>query len=362
MKARALLVTCCFLLPLAAAGGASGQTATEPPGGWFNLPYFHSSYGWFRIVSNPGTFGGVRISNATPLSTPYPGPTPEEGSGRVLESIWAVKCKRDVQTVTFERKVFLPGVPDVLKASLFSQTVSSYAPPPITAATLKVNGVTVLEYLKGSVPRYPNRMLVDVAARGAEFRYGENTITITARKKKTLKPHPQAGAYCQGDNRFGVGAELYGEFTADVTTTGPTPGGTSAGSSTSAVIPITITNKGPSDLFTGAGQFRFAATSNNVDVTNLYAGVDGGGNPVLQDCSQNSSHSDGRGDGRRATCPVPRLAPGQAISFNVVIGFSSFDCPSDRIHFDYATTGYYEAETTLADNGSVERGLQRMNC
>lgn len=362
MKARALLVTCCFLLPLAGAGAASGQTPTEPPGGWFELPYFQSGYGWFRVSSNPATFGGVRISNAAFLSAPYPGPTVEERSNNGLESIWGVKCKRDVQTVTFQRKVFLPGVPDVLQASLFSQTVSSYAPPPITAATLKVNGVTVLEYPRGSVPRYPNRTLVDIAARGAEFRYGENTITIVARKKKTLKPHPQAGAYCQGDNRFGVGMELYGEFTADVATTGPTPGGTSQGSSTSAVIPITITNKGPSDLFTGAGQFRFAATSNNVNVEGVYAGVDGGGNPVLQGCNQNSSHSDGRGDGKRATCPVPRLAPGQSISFNVVIGFSSFDCPADKIHFDYATTGYFEAETTLTDNGSVERGLQRTTC
>lgn len=356
MKARALLVTLCLLLP----GAATAQTA-EPQAGWFNLPYFQSGYGWFRLVTNPATFGGVRISNQAPLSNPYPGPTPEELSGKTLESIWGPRCKRDVQTVTFNRKVFLPGVPDVLQASLFSQTVSSYAPAPINFVALKVNGTTVLTYGKGAVPTTANRTLVDVRALGAEFVYGENTITVVARKKKTFKPHPQAGAYCQGDNRFGVGMELYGEFTADVATTGPAPGA-ATGSSTSAVIPFTVTNKGPSDLFTGAGQFRFAATSNNVAVTNVIAGVDGGGNPVLQGCSQNSSHSDGRGEGRRSLCPMPRLGPGQSISFNVLIGFSSFDCPADKIFFDYATTGYFEAETTLADNGSVERGLQRTSC
>lgn len=361
MKFRALLVTCCLSLPLL-AGPAAGQGATEPPGGWFDIPYFYSSYGWFRLVTNPGTFGGVRISNASPLSTPYPGPTPEEVSGSTLESIWGVKCKRDVQTVTFQRKVFLPGAPDVLQASLFSQTVSSYAPPPITAATLKVNGATVLEYLKGTVPKYPNRTLVDVAASGGDFRYGENTITVVARKKKTLKPHPQAGAYCQGDNRFGVGMELYGEFTADVATTGPTPGGSAQSGPNSAVIPFTITNKGPSDLFTGAGQFVFAATSNNVNVTNVIAGVDGAGNPVLQGCSQDNDHEDGRGDGKRAICPVPRLAPGQSISFNVLVGFESFDCPGDKIFFDYNSTGYYEADSTRADNGSFERGLEKRDC
>jgi hypothetical protein len=361
-RARVALVACLSLTVMMLPGtvGARQQVAaqSEPTGGWFSLPYFQSGYGWFRIPTNSETFGAARIVNATPLSTPYPGPTQEEGQGKVLESIWSTKCKKAAQKVTFERKVFLPGVPDVLQASLFSQTISSYAPAPIKSIALKVNGTTVLDHGNGEVPTYASRTLTDISSLGDEFVYGENTITVVAKKKNTKKPHPVAGAYCEGDNRFGVAVELYGEFTADVATTGPVAGGTTDGTSNAAVIPITITNNGPTDLFTGAGQFNFAASSNQATITHVIAGVDNGGNFVVPGCTQDSSYSDGRGVGLRAICPLPRLEPGQSLSFKVVVGFESFDC-ADKIYFNYGTPGYFESTETTADNGSTERGLER---
>jgi hypothetical protein len=362
-----VVVSIVAALSAVAAGGPtmarpSPATAaeSEPPEGWFNLPYL-TNYGWFRVATNSETFGAKRISNASPLTQPYPGPTTEENQGKGLESIWATKCqKKKAQKVSFERKVFLPGVPDKLQASLFAQTVSSYAPAPVTQIALKINGTTILQHNKADVSHYPERTLVDLSNYGSEFVYGENTITVTAKKKATKKPHPQAGEYCTGDNIWGIAAELYGEFTADVQTIGPVPGTPSQGSSTGAIIPMTITNHGPSDLFTGAGQFRFAATSSQVSVTQLIAGVDGSGQAVLQDCST-SSYNDGRGDGFRALCPLPHMAPGESLSFSVLVGFEGLDCPDDKIWFDYGATGYFE-ETTLGDNGRSDGGLQPGSC
>jgi hypothetical protein len=346
------------MLPLVAGGASAGMMA-EPPNGWYTgLPYFQAQYGWFRVVTNQQTFGGVVISNGQSLGTVSPaGQTAEETSGVIQQSLWATKCKKKPQTIELQRTVFLPGAVDKLQASLFAHSNSFSKEHPIKWIGLKVNGTTVYQVGKGGggpVPDINTRTLVDLNPAG--FLYGENTITLVAHKKKTKKPHLVDGKYCTGDNIFGAAAELYGEFTADVSST--IPHGTAT--TTAAILPVTVTNNGPTDLFPGAGQFSLAvsAPSNTAQITNVIGGVDDFGNAVLSGCTNDIFYSDGHGSGLQTVCPLPHLGPGQSVSFNVLVGHSEVTCPGEGvIYFNYNAPGYLESADTTSNNGQFDREI-----
>lgn len=213
MRIVRIAASACVLilsLPLFAVGVSANTSRTasgvavEPPGGWFNLPYFNSQYGWFRVVTNDQVFGGTQISAMQSLGLLSIGASPEEVSGITQEALWAKSCKKKAQTIQFTRKVFLPGAADKVQASLFAHSNSFSKNHPITWIKLTVNGSQILRVTKGKgIPDLNTRKLVDLNKYGSEFVYGENTITITAHKKATKKPHPVDGPTASGTTSSG---------------------------------------------------------------------------------------------------------------------------------------------------------------
>ena len=364
MRLVRVLAGACVLilsLPLFAVGVSAGtprtpsEAAVEPPGGWFNLPYFNSQYGWFRVVTNDQVFGGTQISAMQSLGLLSIGASPEEVSGITQEALWAKNCKKKkAQTITLTRKVFLPGAADRVQASLFAVSNSYTKSHPITWISLKVNGSQILKVTKAQgIPDVNSRKLVDLNNYGSEFVYGENTITITAHKKATKKPHPVDGAYCVGDNIFGAAGELFGEFTSDVSSTV----GHGQGTGTVSLLPVTVTNNGPTHLFPGAGSFSLYATTSSTTILTVTGGVNGSGSAILDGCTNNSFWSDGHGTGMLSVCPLPHLAPDESLNFNVLVAYEQRTCPSDPIYFTYSAPGYFESSGTTANNGAIDRTI-----
>ena len=147
---RRALAAVALIVALPFMTSASG--AAEPPGGWYEVPAFNYSYGWFRVSTN--SFGGTQLSSAGFLSVGYPSVTQEERDlGSTLEYIWNAKCKKtDAQTVTYSRTVFLPGAPKKLQVSLSAWTGYLIKNNPITSIAIKVNGTTINEVLKAHAP------------------------------------------------------------------------------------------------------------------------------------------------------------------------------------------------------------------
>jgi hypothetical protein len=359
-SARLSLLLCVLglLLPLApsptvaAPTRASRPMFAEPPGGWYNLPYFYAIYGWFRVNTNDATFGGYGAATLYSKSGETTGNTPEETSGILLEPIWATHCKKkDAQRVEFNRVVWLPGEPSKLKGSVFRYTSSSDKNP-IDSIILKINGTRVIEYGDNeNVPDYDKRKLVDLGRYVDLFRYGKNEITIVGHKKATKYPDSTSGTYCN----FGAAAELYGEFTSDTSTTVPPQ----AGSTTGLILSATYKNKGPTDLMPEAGGFVLGVTTDVATVTHVIGGVDSSGNPVPgMECTNDYAISNGHGDGQETICKfLNRLRPGESVTFKVLVGFSGFDCPGDKAYYFYNGTGYFEKDSTTADNGKMDREI-----
>ena len=349
---RALAIILLVAMPLM----GSASSASEPPGGWYEVGAFKWDQGWFRVSTN--SFGGTQLSSTGFLSSGNGTTQEEQELGSTLEYVWGARCKKtDAQTVTLSRTVFLPGAPKKLQVSLSAWLGSLVKNNPITSIAIKVNGTTIHEVLKAHapIPTTSTRTLVDVTSYADEFRYGENTITLVAQKKATKKP------LCtySSDDRFAIGAELYGEFSADMTSD---DGSATANQKSGALVPITITNNGPTDFFPGAGSFQIWVASRQVTISNIVAsnvGSNGdttGNLGTSGDCTT-FNYSPGNSDlgsGKMLQCPLPRVAPGESLRFSVLISWSGFDCPGDIVNFGYRATDYLPG--VMSSNDGRENG------
>ena len=312
---------------------------------WSKARYFYSSYGFARIVTNSEVFGGKLLTSVSPISTPYPGPTPEENDGITLEALWANECEPvDEQIVRLSRDVQLPGEPAKTQVSLFVVGLMD-KPAPLRSIKFRVNDTLVHTEAKADddnddgkpdgIPTRDNRTMVTVP--GTAFRYGSNTIKVIATKKETAK----RANWCSGDNIWGVGMELLTDYRADYTAV--VPHGSGTGGASVGRLPVTIENKGPTHTVYPL-QFSFSAWSDDVQVNKAYGYRN---DAAMTECLGQA----GSARGWTLTCPLPLLAPGETFSFEVLVGWTTAQKFPSTVYFAYYTPGYFETTETLLNNG-----------
>lgn len=314
---KAILValgTLVLLAPLAPAPAPAAPARDVID--WASLPYlyYNENGQFFNVPTNGATFTARRITNVnTGFSTDYR--TPEQYDGKVLEAIWDKTCPaEDDQKIHQSRTVYLPGAPGTLLVNL-QMTVFDPASHkfknPIAWAEVRINGTVVARVEHGS-RRVNTWLKVDASDRAQSVNFGENTITIVAKKAQTKK----AWGFCspKTDPGFGVSAEVVGlpatDARSDITSTVPGD----------AVFDLTatVTNDGPSGMGGGpsGGQFDFSTyAETGTDVTELTLTSPG---------STCSTHSNG--DGLTAVCQLPVIEAGQSVSIQVHIGLQN-GCP-----------------------------------
>lgn len=334
---------------------------------WNHLPYLRYSNGWFRVLSNHETFGGVEISSNTTITPNTPDPTPEEYAGINLEALWAAKCKAvDAQTMRLSRKVFFPGVPDTLQISQWAY--GSNGKHPLKSITVKVNNIAVHHAVGAAVQTSANRSVIDLPqGAGESFKYGENTVTLIAVKRETKRK----AAFCT-TNKFGAAFELAGTFRADVSSTIPHGSATTQ----AAFLPMTITNNGPSHLPAGtypcqvpvegggtqAGDCGYPtmflyAISDPPKVQSIFGfnGAPPGATP-REDC-YSGSYSGGSRSGKILNCGLPPLAPGESLTIHIGVGYSEVTA-GQIIYFGYGAPGLAETTETNTNNGEHGREIK----
>jgi hypothetical protein len=229
--------------------------------------------------------------------------------------VWAKNCLSGPQTVTFTKKIFLPGVPIALKASLRPYK------SPLTSMSIEVNGHLLL-----SATHAVHKL--DLRSKAHAFKFGENTIEISA-KKGPSKP-------CNaGETDTGFLMELHAKFGADVVATidAPNVNGTALFLQT-----VTVKNAGPSA--TGYSSVAFRVSTSRLKVfpfePNAAVVITEGdlvqGKP-LPGCKYF------RTEGYSTFCTIDGLKPGESRTFGV------------RYIYDAPPTGNFYDEFTESWGG-----------
>ena len=369
---------CSFLVSAALLAGSGTVVAAAPTvltaqdapsvPDWNNLPYLRHSNGWFRILSNHETFGGVETTSSTPITPNNPDPTPEEYDGIDLEALWASKCQAvDEQTLKRSRKVYFPGRPATLQISQWAY--GSSGKHPIRSIAVKVNGLTVHQTQGADIQTPSNRTVIELPASASQgFRYGLNTVTLVATKRQTKR----SAGYCS-TKTFGAAFEMAGTFHADVSSTIPHGQATAH----AATAPMTITNHGPSHIPAGTlpcqvpadgGQtvpgscgyptMSFWAVSETATVTGLIGLNSGSPDSGQREDCRTFEYSAGPREGYLMNCGLPALAPGESMTMGIGLTYEDVT-PSSVIYFGYGASGYAETVQTNANNGEDDREIKQ---
>jgi hypothetical protein len=280
---RRILLSIATVAVVAAVSGA--EVSAIPPTPWKMEPYYEAVNSELWLVSYGGP-GGEKKCAWTGAWTQTNSLTQDFklwGCARP-SYIWAKTCTKAAQTVSFTKRIFVPGAPNVFEVSL-----GSYKNTPLKELDLLVNGGTALRATH-SVHK------VDLKGRAGLFKFGWNVLTVTARKPATKEKCDQP--------EYAVAFEIHAAFRADLVAKSPVPA-----QSTSALLidEVTITNKGPSSTLFGTVSFS-AGTIHLKRVIDKYVILSTSpiGPPLADDCMYYSSST---------YCPMPGLDPGESFHF-----------------------------------------------
>src|SRR5581483_6475991 len=201
----ALLVgVAAFAIALPAAGASSPGGCTVKPGVITDCPFRKKP--WYDAVNSE-----LWLVSANPQyvkECAWPGSVAvinenhpdfkQWGCGAPMY-LWAKTCHAGPQTVTWTKKIILPGVPIALQASLRPYK------NPLKSMTIEVNGHVLLNATHAVHE-------LDLRSKARAFKYGVNTIEITAAKG----PSKPCNA---GETDTGFLMELHAKFGADVVAT-----------------------------------------------------------------------------------------------------------------------------------------------
>ena len=244
MKIAALIVitTAAILFALPAAGGAPPSNGCKyipgkQTGGlecpWKMKYWYDAANSDVDLTSAPT--GGCAWAGAVAIAGDSEKPDLPTGNCGSPVYLWAKTCTAAPQTVDFKKKMFLPGVPAVLEASLRPYK------RPLTSMDILVNGRVLLATSKGV-------RKIELKGKAGVFKFGQNTIELSARKGASKAP-------CSA----GVLMELHAHFAADVEATIDPPNNTG---SAAFVQNVTVTNHGPSAVVDTVVSYK--VTTNNL--------------------------------------------------------------------------------------------------
>ena len=236
--------------------------------------------------------------------------------------IWTKRCTAAAQTVTFTKRIFVPGRPLVFEASMGSLG----------------NRVRVMELLVNGSPALVathSVHKVNLKGRANLFKYGWNVLKLTARKGASKKCGPA---------EYGVNAEIHAAFAADVTAeiSPAVPNQTAV-----FIEQVTVKNKGPSSTLFGTVTFK-VSTPRLKRVGGLTIILSRGplGAP-LPDCLHAADS---------AYCPFPGLDPGESFTY---FARYIYDAPATGNFYEEFSTSWGANADTI-DQKTANNGGTRM--
>lgn len=282
----------------------------KAPLDWHRLTHLEPSTGDIQVGSS--MYDGA-VPNTTLLRQTLDRVPLEESQGPV----WAPTCKSGVQYVAFTRYVDLLGPPERLSIWVDS-TSAGLRRDPVTATGVYLN--------RQEIALKKGRGILDVTLTEAQRRlvqFGQNRITIVARKEKTGTCNRKGGK-----RQVGISMSVRGKQTWQTTATRPPQ---QAQASALTPIPYTLTNLGPSVLLEPV--FALDVAVNRVGRTVL--GPDATGDRAT--CATTDATL-------TAVCGLEPMAPGEARTVNVVFAAGRTDRPptdtggeytSWQVHWDF---------------------------
>jgi hypothetical protein len=265
--------------------GAGAAPSDLPPTPWKMEPWYDAvnSELWLVSTGAPGGVAKCTWKGAAYVLNSNTNDFKLWGCARP-SYIWAKTCTKAAQTVSFTKRIFVPGAPKVFEVSL-----GSYKNKPLKELDLLVNGGTALRATH-AVHK------VDLKGRAGLFKFGWNVLTVTAKKPATKEKCDQP--------EYAVAFEIHAAFRADLVAKSPEPA-----KSDSAVLidEVTITNKGPSTTLFGTVSFS-AGTRHLKLIVDKYIILSKSpiGGPFDDHCMYYSSST---------YCPMPGLRPGESFHF-----------------------------------------------
>jgi hypothetical protein len=353
----AVLLTSLACAPLgpAARAGAARVNASRAAGNTATCPWSPNGYAAYDTCW--GTSTPLRVqegafnlnTNSTPSNTwlgsmlaGYVSSDDPAGRGGFVQTLWAPHCALGAQSVHFTLRRLLPGVPAELHLTLGARPARGL-PNPVTAVSFLINGHRV--YQTGVTA---HRITLDAAARTL-LHFGFNTFELSARKAPS--PPTTCGASLA---QFGVFAELWGRYVADIAVTEAPV----VRSSHCCVYRYTIVNHGPSVVLRGQTFSWTIGTSKldtsfgltMVDTPNIFTNPEG-----YRGCTRGTSTANGFGLDCETTRP---LGAGQTI--HVLILFPYGPPPSGPFVDKWRTTWRFPGwndPTPQDDTGSAAHGF-----
>ncbi len=295
-----------WMIAVFTVSASLATTVSAFPTDWKQKPYFDavnselhlplSQPGWNPDCDWKGPPGGVYITNVE---------SPDYTDWSCINSfLWAKTCKGAAQSVSFTKKVYLPGPALDLDASIFSygnRTMSM---------GIDINGSVALSAVKTVHKR-------DLRGKEALFKVGMNTITVHAKKPKT------GTADCNNNGtEYAVFAQIYAKFGHDIRITPPPVSKSSIG------IPLVVRNAGPGKASIASVSFGVYTSHLKVSdtISNLAVLIQGPGID-LDKCFYSYSgiyYKSVYYTGYNTSCPIAGgLDPGESKAFKVSFGYTN---------------------------------------
>jgi hypothetical protein len=219
---RRLLV----LVPLVGALQLAAAATAADPTAWKLHNWFVAAHSELRLqTSMPSTDKDCNWQNASGFYSPTSATPDFPEYNCAAHFLWSKTCQAGPQTVTFTKKLYLPGAPRELQASLVS-----YGDRPLNMR-IEVNDKPALTAQHSVHKR-------DLRSAARLFKLGMNTVTVEAAKPATGKT-----ACNSSKPEYGVYAQIRGVFANDMVVTAPTGHATTSGVFQGA---FTVRNNGPS--------------------------------------------------------------------------------------------------------------------
>ena len=349
------LLLCLASAPLA---GASRDDAID----WKSLPYFGYDQHELYLGTGDG-WQGTKTVQTTALALAYV-PSWARDRGLTFRAIWAPKCTKGGQTVSFSKTFYAPGEA-TSGGALLQYAASSASRDSIRSAVVLVNGAEIgragrnngnMNQLLGAT----SAALPLSAAAVKAFRLGSNTLTIRVTKAalpKGVSACNTANDRTMSRQSIAVALSMWATFRADLRVgTGPSKEYVRgpADRRRTDTVAVTVSNDGPATSVLGT----FAATLIAARFIELESVTVAAGTP-FSTCTVKEVR---RLQNYELSCPYRDFAPGGSSVVPVVIrSHVVSDAP-----VNYGQT-YWELEWAIDTRGDPKfdnnrRSLQQIFC
>lgn len=326
------MITLLAAAALVAALAGAAHPGTPPATPWKMEPWYDAVNSELWLVSNGAPAGISRCAwaDATYVLNSNTNDLKLWGCARP-NFVWKKTCTPGAQSVSFTKRIFVPGRPGEFEASLYA-----IAGHPLRHMALEVNGARAL-----SATHDVHK--ANLKGKSTLFKFGWNVLELSATKGK---------GKCESGT-VGVALEIHVAFRADLVAKSPVP---AKSNSALLIDEVTITNKGPSSTLFGTVSFS-AETVHLKRIIDKYVILSKGalGAPLDDDCKYYAQST---------YCSMPGLDPGESFHFYARYIYDA-PLPPAKFYEEFPTQWGVSIDTLdplTANNGGTRiRGVCRQD-